>query len=89
MRVGHLFHAILSVSTQKTMKGFYSPEEQGTWDPTKEIVVNMDGGVGGSWKELTEEEEAASLEITVDELRQRKSNPVPLKKLPHQRLHGH
>ena len=53
-----------------------------------EIVVNMDGGVGGSWKELTEEEEAASLEITVDELRQRKSNPVPLKKLPHQRLHG-
>ena len=54
-----------------------------------EIVVNMDGGVGGSWKELTEEEEAASLEITVDELRQRKSNPVPLKKLPHQRLHGH
>ena len=30
-----------------------------------EIVVNMDGGVGGSWKELTEEEEAASLEITV------------------------
>lgn len=56
------------------MKGFYSPEEQGTWDPTKE---------------LTEEQEAASLEITVDELRQRKSNPVPLKKLPHQRLHGH
>ena len=54
-----------------------------------EIIVNMDGGVGGSWKELTEEEEAASLEITVDELRQRKSNPVPLKKLPHQRLHGH
>ncbi len=32
-----------------------------------EIVVNMDGGVGGSWKELTEEEEAASLEITVEE----------------------
>ena len=34
------------------MKGFYSPEEQGTWDPTKEIVVNMDGGVGGSWEEV-------------------------------------
>ena len=54
-----------------------------------EIVVNMDGGVGGSWKELTEEEEAASLEITVDELRLQKQKDVPLKKLPHQRLHGH
>ena len=54
-----------------------------------EIVVNMDGGVGGSWKELTEEEEAASLEITVDELRLQKQKHVPLKKLPHQRLHGH
>lgn len=52
------------------MKGFYSPEEQGTWG-------------------VTEEQEAAALEITVDELRQRKSNPVPLKKLPYQRLHGH
>ena len=54
-----------------------------------ELVVNMDGGVGGSWKELTEEEEAASLEITVDELRLQKQKDVPLKKLPHQRLHGH
>ena len=54
-----------------------------------EIVVNMAGGVGGSWKELTEEEEAASLEITVDELRLQKQKDVPLKKLPHQRLHGH
>ena len=24
--------------------------------PTKDIVVNMDGGVGGSWKEVSEEE---------------------------------
>ena len=54
-----------------------------------EIVVNMDGGVGGSWKELTEEEEAASLEITVDELRLQKQKNVPMHKLPHQRLHGH
>ncbi len=40
-------------------------------------------------KKLTEEEEAASLEITVDELRLQKQKDVPLKKLPHQRLHGH
>ena len=24
--------------------------------PTKDIVVNMDGGVGGSWKEVSDEE---------------------------------
>ena len=24
--------------------------------PTRDIVVNMDGGVGGSWKEASEEE---------------------------------
>jgi hypothetical protein len=24
--------------------------------PTRDIVVNMDGGVGGSWKEVSEEE---------------------------------
>ena len=69
---------------------WHSPEKYGTWDTTSDdIVVNMDGGVGGSWKELTEEEEAASLEITVDELRLQKQKNVPLKKLPHQRLHGH
>jgi hypothetical protein len=24
--------------------------------PTKDIIVNMDGGVGGSWKEVSDEE---------------------------------
>jgi len=24
--------------------------------PTRDIVVNMDGGIGGSWKEVSEEE---------------------------------
>ena len=30
---------------------WHSPEKYGTWDTTSDdIVVNMDGGVGGSWK---------------------------------------
>ena len=30
---------------------WHSPEKYGTWDTTSDdIVVNMDGGVGGSWE---------------------------------------
>ena len=37
---------------------WYAPEKFGTWHPedTKngdDIVVNMDGGVGGSWREIS------------------------------------
>ena len=33
------------------MKGFQSPEAEGNFEViTDDITVNMDGGVGGSWK---------------------------------------
>ena len=40
---------------------WYSPEKYGTWDTTNDekgddIVVNMDGGVGGSWQVQNDEE---------------------------------
>ena len=40
---------------------WYAPEKFGTWHPedTKDgddIVVNMDGGVGGSWQVKSDEE---------------------------------
>ncbi len=40
---------------------WHSPEKYGTWDTTNDekgddIVVNMDGGVGGSWEVKSDEE---------------------------------
>ena len=40
---------------------WHSPEKYGTWDTTDDekgddIVVNMDGGVGGSWQVKSDEE---------------------------------
>ena len=40
---------------------WHSPEKYGTWDTTNDekgddIVVNMDGGVGGSWQVQNDEE---------------------------------
>ena len=40
---------------------WHSPEKYGTWDTTNDekgddIVVNMDGGVGGSWQVKSDEE---------------------------------
>ena len=40
---------------------WHSPEKYGTWDNTNDakgddIVVNMDGGVGGSWQVKSDEE---------------------------------
>ena len=40
---------------------WHSPEKYGTWDTTNDekgddIVVNMDGGVGGSWQVKDDEE---------------------------------
>ena len=39
------------------MKGFQSPEAEGNFEViTDDITVNMDGGVGGSWKVNNQEE---------------------------------
>ena len=40
---------------------WHSPEKYGTWETTNDekgddIVVNMDGGVGGSWQVQNDEE---------------------------------
>ena len=40
---------------------WHSPEKYGTWETTNDekgddIVVNMDGGVGGSWEVQSDEE---------------------------------
>ena len=40
---------------------WHSPEKYGTWETTNDekgddIVVNMDGGVGGSWEVKSDEE---------------------------------
>jgi len=40
------------------VKGFQSPEAEGSFEViTDDITVNMDGGVGGSWKVNETEEE--------------------------------
>ena len=47
--------------------------------PTRDIVVNMDGGVGGSWKEVSEEEFDELFDLSKQKLPQSNENPLDLK----------
>ena len=47
--------------------------------PTRDIVVNMDGGVGGSWKEVSEEEFDELFDFSKQKLPQSNENPLDLK----------
>ena len=46
--------------------------------PTKDIVVNMDGGVGGSWKEV-EYIEVEGQKLHIQQLPQSNTNPIDFK----------
>ena len=47
--------------------------------PTKDIVVNMDGGVGGSWKEVEYVEVGGQKIPTQQQLQQSEAQPIDLK----------
>ena len=47
--------------------------------PTKDIVVNMDGGVGGSWKEVEYVEVGGQKLETQQRLQQSEAQPIDLK----------
>jgi hypothetical protein len=48
--------------------------------PTQDIItVNMDGGVGGSWKEVSEEEFDELFDLSKQKLPQSNENPLDLK----------
>ena len=67
-----------------SMTDFETLVEQVAADPEFIATVKKNNA---EWDELA----AAQLEITVDELhrKMREEGVVPMRKLPHQRLHGH